>query len=393
MPAKQPGRSVFGSSRVRAAFLVALIPAVLALLPAGGRAQEEPKPTPAVVPANGLSIRLEGQLQVQVATSSVDSAVALDAELRRMRLTAIGDAGRGFSGTLMLEFGTDRVRIRDAIMDYKISPRFTLRGGQFKIPFNGIETTSSKRLIMIERGARIRGLRPLQTSSFLDDNRLSARQRGFMLVFRSADERLVVQAGGWLGNGENPDNNDGKEVAGRVEYAVIQGADDVKPLVLGVAAVANGYFGDPADTLKVVPPDTLLVDDSQTASAFEGWVEYGTYLEPGLHVAGNVIAGDNPTRFHIENGDLEFESFLGVQGWAEYLLPVGEDLALAPAFRADRFDPDTETEDDANLLLTPGANLYYGKNFKAQANLDFYVPSDDTLDTESVFRFQTQVLF
>lgn len=368
---------------------------VLALGSAAAVAQEEKPAAPLVTPANGRSIKLEGQLQVQVASTSVDSAVGWDADLRRMRFTVLGDAGNGFSGALQLEFGQNRVRIRDAVIDYEVSPRFTLRGGQFKIPFNGIEMTSSKRLLMVERDSRIRGLDAETTSGFLADAHLSARNRGFMGVFE-INERLVLQAGGWLGSGENSDDNDGKEVAARLEFTVVPATDEApRPLVVGAAAVANGYFGGPRDTVQISGSDTLLVDEPEYASAFEGWVEFGKYLLPGPHLAGNVVAGDNPTEFHAANGGLEFESFLGFQGWGEYLFETGGDIltGVAPAFRADRFDPNTDTDEDANLLLTPGLNLYLGKNVKTQLNYDILVPEGETRETESAFRFQTQVLF
>lgn len=351
---------------------------------------------PAVTPANARSIELEGQLQVQAASTSVDTTVGWDAELRRIRLTAVGDAGAGFSGALQMEFGTDRVRVRDAIVEYEPSPQVSLRVGQFKIPFNGIEMTSSKRLLVIERDARIRGLDAETTSGFLADEHLAARNRGVMAIFRLADERLVVHAGGWQGNGENPENDDGKEVAARIEYALIPESEtSPRPLVLGAAGVANGYFGGPRDTLAVLEGDTTRLDDPQYAAAFEAWAEFGKYLVPGLHVAANLIAGENPTEFRARGRGIEFESFLGVQGWGEYLIELEADVLTgwAPAFRADRFDPNTDADDDGNLLLTPGLNLYFGETVKAQLNYDVLVPEDDGRDTESAFRIQTQLLF
>ena len=140
--------------------------------------EEEPEPEPEVVPANGLSIRLEGQLQVQGSSTSVDDAVTWDGELRRARITLIGEAIPGVSATIQSDFGRERVRIRDAYGEVDVSPAVTLRAGQFKIPFNGIEMVSSKRLLVIEREAEIRGANLPTTSSLLADANLSARNRG-----------------------------------------------------------------------------------------------------------------------------------------------------------------------------------------------------------------------
>jgi hypothetical protein len=358
-------------------------------------AQEEPA-SPTIKLGAGRSLELEGQLQVQAASSSVDSVIEWDSELRRMRLTAIADAGSGFFGTLQTDFGTDRARVRDAFLEYRPSSSVALRVGQFKIPFNGIELVSSKRLLVIERGNRIRGLSAAHTSTFLEENNLSARNRGLMGIVRLAQDRLTLMTGGWLGSGESGDRNDGKELAARIEYSMFPPSDKMSPpLIVGAAAVTNGYFGTPRDTLRVIDGDSLRVDHAEYAAAFEGWVEYGKYLLAGAHVAGNVIFGDNPEDFHAEGDDLGFERFLGLQGWGEFLVQSGGSVltAWAPAFRVDRFDPDTDADDDANLLLTPGLNVYFGSTVKLQLNVDVNVPQADELDTETAFRTQAQLLF
>jgi hypothetical protein len=380
--------------RLTTIVLLALAASAPAARPA--YAQEAGPAAPEVKPANGRSIELEGQLQFQAASTTVDSVVTWDSELRRMRLTAIGQASDEFSGTLQTDFGAERARVRDAFVEWKPSSAFALRAGQFKIPFNGIEMTSSKRLLVIERANRIRGLPAQTTSGFLEENHLSARNRGFMATLRPGAGRFAIIAGGWQGNGEAADNNDGKEVAARLEYSALPLPEKTsKPLILAAAAVANGYFGGPRDTLRVAGGDSLRVEDPQYAVAFEGWVEYGKYLLPGLHVAGNAIFGDDPEELRLDSGDLDFRRFVGLQAWGEYLVSLAGPVvtALAPAFRADRFDPDTDVSDDANVLLTPGLNVYFGSNVKAQLNVDVLVPEDDALETESAVRVQTQLLF
>jgi Phosphate-selective porin O and P len=370
--------------------------AFLALVLAGPLAAQEEPASPTIKLGAGRSLELEGQIQVQGASSSVDSVATWDSELRRVRLTAIADAGGGFFGTLQTDFGAERARVRDAFLEYRPSTHFALRLGQFKIPFNGIELVSSKRLLVIERGNRIRGLRADHTSTFLEDNNLAARNRGFMVTARFAEDRLTLMGGGWTGSGENPERNDGKELAARIEYSVLPLPERTsRPLIVGAAAVTNGYFGSPGDTLRVVDGDSLRLDGAEYTAAFEAWVEYGKYLVPGIHVAGNVIFGDNPQQFNARGSDVEFESFLGLQGWGELLVQTGRSVLTgwAPAFRADRFDPDSDADDDASLLLTPGLNLYFGPNVKLQLNVDVNIPQSDDLDTETAFRTQAQLLF
>ena len=168
-----------------------------------------------------------------------------------------------------------------------------------------------------------------------------------------------------------------------------------RPLVVGAAAVTNGYFGSPRDTLRVVDGDSLRIEDAQYASAYEGGGVKRQVSVPGVHVAGNVVFGNNPQALHARAGDLEFGSFLGLQGRGGFSFQTGKALltSWAPAFRADRFDPDSDADDDASLLLTPGLNLYFGPNVKLQLNVDVNVPQSDGLDTETAFRGQAQLLF
>jgi hypothetical protein len=354
------------------------------------------EPGPGVTPANVKSIKLEGLIQYQAASSSVDSVVEFDSELRRMRLQVDGDARDGFGGRLQMDFDSNRARVRDAYAEYKPTSAVTLRGGQFKPPFNVIETTSAKRLPVIERGVRIRGVRQTTTSNFLIDNRYSGRQRGVMGIAKLADGRVTVQGGGWFGTGEANEDNDGKMLGGRVEFSALPLREETsKPLLLGVAAITNGFFGSPRDTLKVIDADTLIVEDPEYGAALEGSVEYGAYGLSGLHVIANVVTGDNPAALAVDRADLEFETFRGLQGWIELLLPVSSSIltGVAPAFRADHFDPDTGTDEDAALLLTAGLNLYVGANGKLQVNYDVLEPEAADVDGESAFRLQTQLLF
>lgn len=365
----------------------------LALPPAAAQTEA---PAPTVTPANGRSIKLEGLVQFQTASSTVDSTVGWDAELRRMRLQADADAGSGVSGRLQLDFDSNRARVRDAYAEYAFSPHFRLRAGQFKMPFNGIETVSAKRLLVIERGNRIRGVRTPTTSNFLADAHYSARNRGVMAVLTGASDRLTIQAGAWLGSGEAGDDNDAKEVAARVEYSVLPTPEPTsRPLVIGLGGVVNGFFGEPRDTLKVVDSDTVPVRDAVYGRAVEAWVEYGKYAQPGIHLAANLIAGDNPTRLREEGSDVELETFRAVQAWAEFLIASSRAplSGIGLAFRADRFDPDIDAEDDANWFLTTGINVYFGPNVKAQLNYDVLLPEADEEDEEGSVRIQTQLLF
>jgi hypothetical protein len=366
-----------------------------ALAPVPLRAQEDEGPGE-VVPALARTIRLEGQLQFQGSTTSVDEATDLDLDLRRIRLAATGKTG-DFTGVLQAEFESARARVRDAYLDVEVSPVLGLRVGQFKVPFNGIEMVSSKRLLLIERGVRIRGVDALTTSSFLVSSRLAARHRGVQATVEPGGGRVTLQGGAWLGSGEGSEEDDGKMAAARLEVRVLPAGDgaDGTPLVVGLAGVTNGFFGEPSDTLVVAGADTALLEDPSYAAAGELWVELGEYGAPGLHVQANAIAGGNPLDPEVVGPDeIELPSFLGLQLWMEWLVPRPEGglSAWGPVFRLDRFDPDTGAGDDAVFLVTPGLNLYFGPALRAQLDYDLLVPESDGR-TESAFRAQAQLLF
>jgi hypothetical protein len=364
-----------------------------------------PPPKAQVTAAGARGLKFEGQIQFQVSSSSIDSVTTWDSDLRRIRLTALADVTDRLSGSLMADFGLDRAIVQDAFLAFRTTPTspLTFQIGQFKVPFNGIQMWSDKYGLMIERGARIRGFPNTGTSEFIQAQRLSDRGRGVMAVYKPG--RATFWLGGFLGNGQANDNNDGKEVAARFEYSVLKlPAKNSKPLILGAAVVTNGYYGFPRDTLRVVAGDSLRIDDPQYAWAYEGWLEYGKHLAPGLHVAGNFITGDNPTIFTgAGDDDVNFETFQGIEGWSEFLFPVSAAFltgiapafltGIAPAFRADRFDPNTDADDDSLFLWTPGLNLYFGSTARWQLNFDVLDPAAEGRDTISGFRTQVQLLF
>lgn len=364
----------------------------LALPLAAARAQES---EPTVWATDGASLHLEVLAQTQAATSTVDSVLETDFELRRARLTAEGEVGDRWSARFQLDFEFDRARFRDAFLEAKVNDALSLRAGQFKVPFNGIELESAKRLIAIERTARVRGMPVLNTSTsgMLAATGMSARNRGVMALTNFAGGRARLQGGVWLGSGERGEGNDGKQLSARFEFEPWAGDKERIPLIFAAAVTANGYFGSPRDTLVVVSGDTLVSDEAEYATAFEGWVELGKYAAPGIHVAGNVIAGDNPLEPQIQEDHVEFSSFLGAQLWGEYVIQGPGILSgIGIGGRVDRFDPDTDEDGDAYLLLTPLVNLYFGRVFKLQTNVDVLSPESEERDSETAFRIQAQLV-
>jgi hypothetical protein len=252
------------------------------------------------------------------------------------------------------------------------SGRLSLRAGQFKVPFNGIELESAKRLLAIERGARVRGTSGTSTSTsgMLAATAMDARNRGIMALVRWADGRARVQAGGWVGAGERGENNDGKQLAARLEIEPWAGNEDQAPLVLALAVVTNGYFGSPRDTLIVAQGDTTVTEDASHATAFEAWVEFGRYAAPGLHVAGNGLLGTTRSAPRIENSDVEFAGSRHA-GWGSTVRK--ERLTGIDRGRVDRFDPMMRTK---RICLDPALNHW--QSVQAAGELDVPRPRGES---------------
>jgi hypothetical protein len=68
-------------------------------------------------------------------------------------------------------------------------------------------------------------------------------------------------------------------------------------------------------------------------------------------------------------------------------------VAIEPVFRIDYTDPDTDKDDGAATLLTPGINLYFHRSVRLMANYDIVIPQDNSKDTESSFQFRAQYIF
>lgn len=353
---------------------------------AGAWAQEERPPVQA---ARAPSVRLEGLVQVQTASTPVDSSVQWDVELRRIRVTL--DASEGdLSGRIMVDTDASRARVRDAYIRYRAAPALEIQVGQFKTPFDPVQLESARSIPTIERGVRIRGLDYEATTDVLADAHYGARNRSVMLTLSPSEDWRLYAAGG-LGSGEAGENDDGKQVALRIErrLTVLH-----QPVGLNLGVIANGFFGGPTDTLVTIGDAEVPVRDPVYGTGFEAWIEVGDNDEPGLRLLAQVVSASNPFAPRLEDDKVELARLLGIAGWVEYRWETawGPLDGVAPAFRWDRLDPDDDADDDAGWLLTPGLNLYFeGGSLLVQTALDIVnLPSDRT---EAAFRMQTQLRF
>jgi hypothetical protein len=328
---------------------VGLLAAVAVTWPSSGASQQLD------VFGNAASIRIGGRFNPQYAWSSVEAAEN-DFFLRRARLTfdiAVNDFVEAridpeFAGT---------VSLRDAWVRLNFSDAFTIAAGQFKRAFDIFVLSSSVDLSLIERDGRIEGYGPCPGvgsvctfGRFMEGLQYADRDVG--LRVEGASGQLAYMVTATNGAGQNTaDENDRKSAAGRLTVGV---NEDVR--VSGQLSLHD--YVDPAG--------------DATAVAFGADVEMGTWRD-GVHLQAGVAAGDN---WLILDPALDPASFLALQAVATYYVPLDGTrlVGIEPLARLSYADPDTDTDDDAGLLFTPGLMFYIVGRTKIGANLDVYSP-------------------
>lgn len=336
-----------------------------------------------------VEVKVGGSAQFQFSTTSVDLGddVAGSAwEMRRVRPTIDVTIDEWIEARIQPDVAMGRLRIADAYVNLGFTDALAVQVGQFKKPFSQLELTSSTKLIVIERGLRMRGLTSELSASGLfetiDGALIVPEHYEILEELGYLGRDLGVQIHGGRGrvgyalglfNGEGSDQIDehgGKSVAGRL---VVTPTESV-PFRIGGGLSYREAFDDG--------------DRSSTGTAFEVDAEWGDFRAAGLHVQAELATGDNL-------GSATDESFLGAQALAAWFFPLAG--AKLEGFELDGRvsygDPRTDVDNDEAWLFTPGAVFYfYGRN-RLMLNWDVFVPSADALETRNAFRAQLQVHF
>lgn len=361
-----------------------------------------------VLEAGPVRLALTGRAQIQFNTTSVDEEdVGLRVgdvpsstfEPRRIRFGWQLEVDDWITAQVQPEFALGQLRLTNAYLNLAFGTRAELRLGQFKRPFSRIFLTSSSTIPPIERGARIRGIEDAFEARVEPDE-----VPDFFLVFPRdlvvAEEQALLDALGYLGfdvgaalhgrlgtvgyelgifNGTGADardDNDGKSLAGRLEYRPWKD----RPLVLAASTSYRELLFD--GLLGGVEVNAARL----AGTAFSVDAEWGGFRRAGLHLIAEAAAGEN---LAID------EPLLAAQAILAYFRPLqGRRFeGLEPVFRASFGDPNTERGGDHGWLLTPGVNLYaYGRN-RLMLDWDAFFPGSERFDTEHSLRMQAQVYF
>jgi hypothetical protein len=354
-------------------------PLLLALLPGPAAAQETPQIR---VVTRAAEISIGGRVQTQFSTSSVDDAVPVLWEMRRVRPELGVRLNPLISARLNPEFAGSQIALRDAFVQFDFSPGFQLLAGQAFRPFSLLAQTSSVRILPIERGARIRGLSPtpLEHYNLLATLGYAERDVGFQVRGAPTGAPLGWTYAAGVFNGPaiaQAGNRATYQLSARTTTTL---APDLR---LGLAWSRRDFVGRPT-----AGADTAL----RQGAAWQADLEIGTFAR-GPHLMAEVATGA------LDPFSETRRRFRAAQLWAAYRTrPAGPHaIQLEPIARVSYGDPDATDADRAlglggGTLLTPGINLYFGPLNRIMLNYDHWSPAGDR-SSEHSLRAQFQIAF
>jgi hypothetical protein len=336
--------------------------ALATLVPVGVTAQEPAQP---LLRVTGAELSIGGRVHTQFNTTDIDGQAPSQMILRRARIEVGVKVNDLVSGVVQPDFGADEVDLKDAYMKLDLSPAFQVLAGKAHRPFVLLEQTSSKRMLPIERGLRIRGLAAVDEYAVSSGLGYSNRDIGLQLLGTPGGPSSLTYA---VGVFRGPlhgavGEQDSYQFAARVT------ARPVDAVRVGAGWSSRDFIAGLGDT-----------PDLERGHAFEVDLEYGSFA-PGLHILAEVSRGDvNP---------VTDATWLGAHVWLGYRTgEVGQMIsAIEPLLRVSHANIDAM--DGAPVvpggtLITPGINIYFGSLNRIMLNYDVWQGGDGSQNARSL---------
>lgn len=307
-----------------------------------------PKPLPAQ-----RGIMLSGRIQEVYNTTSVDSLPADEWALRRVRIGARFRLNRFVSGRVQQDYSGDRFSIKDAYVQLEAGPGLRLLVGQSQRPFSPIARANELRIPVIEKTAKIRGLKARDAQDLVQSLGYSSRDVGFQLLGTIPSPLAPVD----------------------YEIALLRGPLDlsvpgIHPYQLGArlsAPVApRTRVGAAWSRRDFVPGTTGSTPGIRHGNAFVADLEFGGF-DAGPHLIGEVISG--------EMDPYEDRSFRAVQGLASYRFNPRSTVisGVEPGVRASSSRV-VGGAAEGGFLLTPALSAYVHKQSRITLNYNLWSP-------------------
>lgn len=324
---------------------------------------------------NVLELAINGRVQTQINTTTVDGQQPTEWLLRRVRLEASVWVNEFVTGKIQPDFAGDRVSIKEAYLKLLFSPGVQLLAGKAFRPFSVLEQTSSNRILPIERGLRIRGVNGFDEYRVINELQYSDREIGLQLMGEPAAAPLGLAYAAGVFRGP---------LSGRVgaqdthQFAARVSVEPVEHVRVG-AGWSNRHFVDARRTL--VPTQPVL----ERGNAYEVDLEIGKF-DPGFHLLGEVAFGDFDPAADV--------GFFGAHTWLAYRTPPLSPRVstVEPVLRLSYANVDAPPRELGGTLVTPGVNIYFGPLNRVMFNYDLWSPAGDA-DTEGSFKAMFQLAF
>jgi hypothetical protein len=322
-------------------------------------------------------------------------------EIRRLRIQADVRFGDNVLAVIQPSFEMGSLRMRDAYLRVGLTRGLGLTVGQEKSPFQRYELTSSNTLPSIERGVRIFGLSGREgLNDILVANGYASHDLGAFVDWTAPDSRVALKVGVQNGSRESTaDVNNAKTMFGRATVVVLTNADDQPMLQLGGSFATR----DRAVCSTCTGAVAFFADSAFRTTAFGLDLEWGGF-RPGIHVIADVATGDNvPRSLRVNTGrntgnvrntaDSNAVTFRAVHVVGAYRVVTGGAETrvvkmLEPALRVDLTDPDTNTDGDGGVLLTPAVNVYFANTVVLRAAVDVYRYDEPTGESRTAREFK-----
>jgi hypothetical protein len=323
---------------------------------------------------SALELSLGGRVQAQLNTTSVDGEPPSQLLLRRVRLELGVVLNEVVSGTIQPDFAGDEVSLKDAYLKLDFNSGLQVLTGNAYRPFGLLEQTSSKRILPIERGLRVRGLSAGEQNALASSLGYGNRDIGIQLqgAPEGAPSGFAYRAGVFRGplHGE-VGAQDSYQFAARVTLRPRSG------LGVGAGWSTRDFVAGAGDT-----------PDLERGNAFEIDVEWGSF-GPGVHLLAELSAGDLDPSTDA--------TFRGAQAWLAYRTGAltRTVTALEPVLRLSHTStdaPDGTEVVPGGTLFTPGINLYLGPLNRVMLNYDAWFGAEGSPDARS-FKAMFQLAF
>lgn len=293
---------------------------------------------PSPLPAK-RGVEVGGRVQEVYNTTSVDSMPGGEWTLRRVRLSAKFRLNHLISGRVQPDYSGGEFAFKDAYLQVEAGRGMRVLLGQSHRPFNAMARANEVRVPVIEKTAKIRGVKARDAEDLVTSLGYASRDTGIQLLGALRTPHLPLQYELMLVRGPLDIDTDGlhpHQLGARLSASVAPG------LRLG-AAWSRRDFASPTD---------VVVTETRSGDAYVVDAEYGNF-DRGPHFIGELITGEmDPYRDRHFNATQALASF-------RFNPRRGLLSGVEPGLRASASRV-VGGAAEGGLLVTPALSAYFG---------------------------------